>query len=61
MQYHQPVLFIDIIKQNDIYQFKLTEIGEEILLNLSDKIISVIGIAGPQRTGKSFLCNTLIN
>lgn len=47
MQYHQPVLFIDIIKQNDIYQFKLTEIGEEILLNLSDKIISVIGIAGP--------------
>lgn len=44
-----------------MYQFKLTEIGEEILLNLSDKIVSVIGIAGPQRTGKSFLCNTLIN
>ncbi len=39
----------------------MTEEAEEILMSLSDKVISVIGVSGPQRTGKSFLCNTLIN
>lgn len=61
MEFQEPVLFIDIIKSQDSYQFELTKRAEEILLSLSDKVISVIGIAGPQRTGKSFLCNTLVN
>ena len=49
------------MKKKDVYTLKLTDHGEEILLGLADKVVSVIGVAGPQRSGKSFLCNTLIN
>lgn len=34
MEYSQPILFIDIIKQENQYKFQLTDIGEEILLGL---------------------------
>ena len=61
MEFSQPILLIDIINENNQQKFRLTEQAEDLLMSLSSKIISVIGIAGPQRTGKSFLCNTLIN
>jgi hypothetical protein len=58
----QPVLLIGIETdpQNGT-KYKLTEQGEAILSSLSDKVICVVAIAGPQRTGKSFLANTIMN
>lgn len=61
MHYSEPILLIDIETVKGQQKFRLTEQGEEVLLGVSDKVVSVIGIAGPQRTGKSFLANTLIN
>lgn len=61
MHYEEPVLFIDIETVKGQQRFRLTEQGEAVLLSVADKVLSVIGIAGPQRTGKSFLANTLIN
>ena len=61
MQYEEPILLIDIETVKGEQRFRLTEMAENILLSIADKVVSVIGIAGPQRTGKSFLANTLIN
>ena len=61
MYYQEPILLIDIITENGKQKFRFTPQAEDILVGLSDKVVSVIGIAGPQRTGKSFLANMLIN
>lgn len=61
MQYDEPILLIDVENVNGKQRFRISEMGENILLSIADKVVSVIGIAGPQRTGKSFLANTLIN
>jgi len=42
-------------------QYSLTKEGEIVLSAHSDKLLCVIGIAGPQRTGKSFLANTIMD
>ena len=59
MDLNVPLLFIDIRTHGSSTTFHLTEQGENILHSLSNKLIKVIGISGPQRTGKSFLANTL--
>lgn len=52
---------IEIDKVNEQFKCQLTQEAKEILLKLEDKEIVVICVAGPQRTGKSFLCNVLVN
>lgn len=52
---------IDIEKVNDKFRFSLTEQAKAILLSLRDKEMVVVSVAGPQRTGKSFLCNMLVS
>lgn len=39
----------------------MNDSAEELLNSLSDKYIGVVGIAGPARSGKSFLANMLLD
>lgn len=64
----KAVLFIELIdKQNEEVEFRITDEGRQIIESINNKLvapfdqISVITIAGPQRTGKSFLANRLLN
>lgn len=61
--YDEPILFIEITsaENNSRQEFRITEEAQDFFRNLSDKKVMVVGIAGPQRTGKSFLANTLLN
>ena len=34
MNYNEAILFIDIVNENDKFQFKLTQQAEEILMQL---------------------------
>lgn len=64
----KAVLFVELIdKGNDQVDFRITDEGRQIIESINNKLvgmdhqISVITIAGPQRTGKSFLANRLLN
>lgn len=61
--YDEPILFIEITtaENNSRQEFRITEEAQDFFRNLSDKKVMVVGIAGPQRTGKSFLANILLN
>ncbi|EGR28299.1 hypothetical protein IMG5_179190 [Ichthyophthirius multifiliis] len=61
----QPVLFIDITETKDElnnknYQFNITPEAIQLLQQIGDRNIAVLVIAGPQRTGKSFLANRFL-
>ena len=48
MNYKEPVLLIDIVANNCGKQIlRMTQEGEDILNSITDKVISVVGIAGP--------------
>lgn len=56
-----PKLLIEIVNDpNKGSVFRLTEEGEAFFSALSDHPLSVVAVAGPQRTGKSFLANTIM-
>lgn len=64
----KPVLFVEIVdKAGDEVDFRVTEEGRQVFEAIENKLvaaahqISVVTIAGPQRTGKSFLANRLLN
>ena len=62
MNSNHPVLLINIVNDPQKGQrFEMTDEGEAVLAGLHDKMICVVGIAGPQRTGKSFLANTIMH
>ena len=59
---NQPKLLIEIVNDpNKGSVFRLTEEGEMFFNSLSEFPLTVVAIAGPQRTGKSFLANTIMN
>lgn len=61
MQGNHPKLLIEIV--NDPTKgpvFRLTDEGEAFFSSLSEFPLTVVAIAGPQRTGKSFLANTIM-
>ena len=63
MFHEEAILLIDI-KRNDQtgkFVFELTKQGRQLFSSLSDKKISVVSVAGPSRSGKSFLLNALLS
>lgn len=52
---------IQLIKINDYNQFETTIEGSEFLNSLKNKQLSIVSIAGPYRSGKSFLANLIMN
>ena len=58
---NEPILLIEIVNDSTLGTiFKMTEEGESFFNGLSEFPLSVVAIAGPQRTGKSFLANTVM-
>lgn len=55
-----PIQLVDIRYEGGRPVYVLKEAAEELLNTLDDKLISVVGIAGPARSGKSFLANMLL-
>jgi len=52
---------IQLIKINEYNQFETTIEGSDFLNSLKDKQLSIISLAGPYRSGKSFLANQIMN
>ena len=61
--YDEPILFVEIksCENGKRQEFRITEEAQDFFRALENKKVMVVGIAGPQRTGKSFLANTLLN
>ncbi|EAS02056.2 amine-terminal domain guanylate-binding protein (macronuclear) [Tetrahymena thermophila SB210] len=61
----KPILFIDIQEgkdqnNNPTYLFNLTSEAQQLLQQIGERNVAVLVIAGPQRTGKSFLANRFL-